>query len=183
MNAESDGPDRRAAVEQFADALLGAVERVVDPGGERIEGALNALRHRVIEFVRRYHRLQIDVEAGALDEPVLFVANHGFGGVVDLNVMAVGAVVEDLKLTRPVTFLTHQLAWTLGWARSSSTSARGRRAGRVRTRRSPRATTSSSSRRGCRRGQKFTDRNHIVFGGRSGSHSWRWTRACPWCPS
>ena len=114
MNAESDGPDRRAAVEQFADALLGAVERVVDPGGERIEGALNALRHRVIEFVRRYHRLQIDVEAGALDEPVLFVANHGFGGVVDLNVMAVGAVVEDLKLTRPVTFLTHQLAWTLG---------------------------------------------------------------------
>ena len=31
---------------------------------------------------------------------MLFVANHGFGSVVDLNVMAVGAVVEDLKLTR-----------------------------------------------------------------------------------
>lgn len=169
MNAESDGPDRRAAVEQFADALLGAVERVVDPGGERIEGALNALRHLAIEFVRRYHRLQIDVEAGALDEPVLFVANHGFGGVVDLNVMAVGAVVEDLKLTRPVTFLTHQLAWTLG-------------VGPIVEHLGARPASRESAHEAFAEGhhvvvfpggdvdaaKKFTDRNHIVFGGRSG---------------
>ncbi|MCW1957050.1 MAG: glycerol acyltransferase, partial [Mycobacterium sp.] len=99
-------PEHRAALEQLADAVLGAVEQVVDPGGQHIESALNSIRHRVIEFVRRYHRLQVDVEVGALDHPVLFVANHGFGGVVDLNVMAVGAALEDIAVDRPVTFLT-----------------------------------------------------------------------------
>lgn len=162
-------PDRRGAVEEFADALLGAVERVVDPGGDRIEAALNGLRHRVIEFVRRYHRLQIDVEAGALDDPVLFVANHGFGGVVDLNVMAVGAVVEDLHLDRPVTFLTHQLAWTLG-------------VGPIVEHLGARPASRESAHEAFAEGhhvvvfpggdvdaaKKFTDRNHIVFGGRSG---------------
>ena len=43
------------------------------------------------------------------------IAAHGLnGGIVDLNVMAVGAALEDLALDSPVTFLTHQLAWTLG---------------------------------------------------------------------
>ena len=44
----------------------------------------------------------------------LFVADHGFGGIFDLNVLAVGAALEELNLDRPVSFLTHQLAWTLG---------------------------------------------------------------------
>lgn len=47
---------------------------------------------------------------------MLFVANHGFGGIFDLNVFAVGATFEQLKLDRDVTILTHQVAWTLGLA-------------------------------------------------------------------
>ena len=105
---------QRAALDQLADAVLGTVEQVVDPGGERLESTVNSLRRLMIEFVRRYNRLQIDFDAGTVTEPVLFVANHGFGGILDLNVLAVGAVMEDLGRGRRVTFLTHQLAWTLG---------------------------------------------------------------------
>ncbi len=166
MSAE-DRP--RAAVEQFADALLGTLEQVVDPGGERLEAALNSLRHRLIEFVRRYHRLQVDVEAGALHDPVLFVANHGFGGIVDLNVMAVGAALEDLELDRPVTFLTHQLAWTLG-------------VGPIVEHLGARPASRESAHEAFAAGnhvvvfpggdldaaKTFADRNQIVFGGRSG---------------
>jgi hypothetical protein len=42
------------------------------------------------------------------------VANHGFGGIFDLNVFATGAAMEQMQLDRPVTILTHQLAWTMG---------------------------------------------------------------------
>ena len=162
-------PQHRAALDQLADAVLGAVEQVVDPGGEHIESALNSIRHRVIEFVRRYHRLQVDVEADALDGPVLFVANHGFGGVVDLNVMAVGAALEDLAVDRPVTFLTHQLAWTLG-------------VGPIVEHLGARPASRDSAHAAFAEGhhvvvfpggdidaaKKFSDRNRIVFGGRSG---------------
>lgn len=160
---------RPAAVEQFADSLLDAVEQVVDPGGARLDAALNALRRNVIEFVRRYHRLEVEVEADTLDDPVLFVANHGFGGVVDLNVMAVSAALEDLELERPVIFLTHQLAWTVG-------------VGPIVEHLGARPASRESAHEAFADGQhvvvfpggdldaakKFTDRNQIVFGGRSG---------------
>jgi 1-acyl-sn-glycerol-3-phosphate acyltransferase len=70
--------------------------------------------------VRTYHRLDVrgtSKSIGELDRPVLFVANHGFGGLVDLNVFATLAALDELNLTRPVTILTHQLAWTLGAGR------------------------------------------------------------------
>ena len=162
-------PQHRAALDHLADAVLGAVEQAVDPDGEQLDSALRALRHRAIEFVRRYHRLQIDVEAGVLDEPVLFVANHGFGGVVDLNVMAVWAALEDMKVDRPVTFLTHQLAWTLGvgpiiehlGARPASReSAHDAFAAGHHVVVFPGGDLDA--------GKSFADRNHIVFGGRSG---------------
>ena len=44
----------RAALDQLADAVLGTVEQVVDPGGERLESTVNSLRRLMIEFVRRY---------------------------------------------------------------------------------------------------------------------------------
>jgi 1-acyl-sn-glycerol-3-phosphate acyltransferase len=72
------------------------------------------LRQLGIDFVRRYNRLEIEGAGVRPDEPVLFVANHGFGGIFDLNVFAIFAAFEQLQLTRPVTMLTHQLAWTLG---------------------------------------------------------------------
>ncbi|MFV8317794.1 lysophospholipid acyltransferase family protein [Mycobacterium sp. 23] len=168
MTPKSDS-GRPAAVEQFADSLLDAVEQVVDPGGARLDAALNALRRNVIEFVRRYHRLEVEVEADTLDDPVLFVANHGFGGVVDLNVMAVSAALEDLELERPVIFLTHQLAWTVG-------------VGPIVEHLGARPASRESAHEAFADGQhvvvfpggdldaakKFTDRNQIVFGGRSG---------------
>lgn len=102
--------------ESAAQALLTALERTLggDPDASALDTALAAFRDAATEFVRRYHRLQIDVEATGLDTPVLFVVNHGFGGIFDLNVLAALAALQDLDLDRPVTFLTHQLAWTLG---------------------------------------------------------------------
>lgn len=162
------------AVEQFADTLLAGVEQIVDPDDDqhdpkRVDSALALIRNSAIEFVRRYHRLQIDAELQTLDGPVLFVANHGFGGVLDLNVMAVVAVLEDLDLDRPVTFLTHQLAWTLG-------------VGPLIEHLGARPASRESAQQAFAEGhhvvvfpggdldaaKKFTDRNHIVFGGRSG---------------
>ena len=74
---------------------------------------LETVKQLGIGFVRRYHRLAVDGDLRTPDEPVLFVANHGFGGIFDLHVLSVLAAFEDLELDRPVTALTHQLAWTL----------------------------------------------------------------------
>jgi 1-acyl-sn-glycerol-3-phosphate acyltransferase len=112
-----------ADVEQFADALLAAVEEdavaIHDEASvpDAIVTALSALRGLGVDFVRRYHRLEIAATTRSLDQQVLFVANHGFGGIFDLNVFAIFAALDDLQLSRPVTVLTHQLAWTLkvGW--------------------------------------------------------------------
>jgi 1-acyl-sn-glycerol-3-phosphate acyltransferase len=168
MTADSE-PEHRAALEQLADAVLGAVEQAVDPGGQHLESALNFIRQRMIDFVRRYHRLQVDVEAGALDDPVLFVANHGFGGILDLNVLAVAAALQDLSLDRPVTFLTHQLAWTVGV---------GPVVEYLGARPASRASAHEAFAQGHHvvvfpggdldAGKSFADRNRIVFGGRSG---------------
>ncbi|MFN8033315.1 MAG: lysophospholipid acyltransferase family protein [Mycobacterium sp.] len=106
--------DHGADVDQLADALLDAMEEGVEQGPGLLDSALAGVRRLAIDFVRRYNRLEIELETTTLSDPVLFVANHGFGGIVDLNVLAVGAVLEELEVDRPVTFLTHQLAWTLG---------------------------------------------------------------------
>ena len=84
------------------------------PDSDDLDAALARFRRLAVDVVRRYHRLQVDIEVATLRKPVLFVANHGFGGIFDLNVLAANAALEDLKLDRPVTFLTHQLAWILG---------------------------------------------------------------------
>jgi len=105
-------------VEALSEALLAAVEEDAElesatgiPDG--VLTAIATLRKLGIDFVRRYHRLEIDSAVGVPDGPVLFVANHGFGGIFDLNVFSILAAFEDLELDRPVTMLTHQIAWTL----------------------------------------------------------------------
>lgn len=168
MTAESD-PQQRAALEQLADAVLGAVENAVDPGGEQLESAMRGIQNLMVEFVRRYNRLQVEVQADELDQPVLFVANHGFGGILDLNVMAVTAALQDLELDRPVTFLVHQLAWTLG-------------VGPIIEHVGARPASRESAKEAFAAGQHvvvfpggdldaakpFPDRNQVVFGGRTG---------------
>jgi 1-acyl-sn-glycerol-3-phosphate acyltransferase len=110
--------EERDDVETFSEALLASVEE--DAATENATGipdavvtAIAALRKLGIDFVRRYHRLEIDSDVAVPDGPVLFVANHGFGGIFDLNVFSILAAFEDLALDRPVTALTHQIAWTL----------------------------------------------------------------------
>ncbi|MDQ1632544.1 MAG: hypothetical protein QOC80_2516 [Frankiaceae bacterium] len=74
---------------------------------------LRFLRRLGIELVRHYHRLEVTIDAPLPDRPCLVVGNHGFGGIIDLNVFAVLGILDQLSTTRPVTVLTHQLAWTL----------------------------------------------------------------------
>lgn len=70
-----------------------------------------------VAFARRYNRMTIDVRCEKLDGPVLFVANHGFGGVIDLNVVAFAAAYKKIGDDRDVVSLTHEIAWKLGVGR------------------------------------------------------------------
>lgn len=109
--------DKATELEKLADRLLDAIEDIGGPDSDDLDEALPAFLNQAVSFVRRYHRLDIDLQTTAPKKPVLFVANHGFGGIFDLNVMAANAALEDLGLDRPVISLTHQLAWTLGVGR------------------------------------------------------------------
>jgi len=115
-NEDADHDD----LEKLSEALLSAVEEDIEERTGRESDALpdaavtalKVLRRVGVEFVHRYHRLDIEGDFTS-NEPVLFVANHGFGGVFDLNLLAIFAAFDRLKLDRPVTVLTHELFWTL----------------------------------------------------------------------
>lgn len=78
-----------------------------------IEAFLTLGRDVGIEAVKRYHRLSITIDSELPYEPTMIVGNHGFGGIFDLNVWSMLAALDELAPGRPITFLTHQLAWTL----------------------------------------------------------------------
>ena len=87
----------------------------VAPTATPVRTTLIRTAHKMwVEAVRRYHRLEVNIPDRPIDEPVLFVANHSFGGVFDLNVFAAYAAFSDLAVDRPVIALTHQVAWTVG---------------------------------------------------------------------
>lgn len=67
-----------------------------------------------IQWVRNYHRLEVRGDLPKLGGPTMFVTNHGFGGITDLNAFAVWAVEQDLKLDRPLVALGHGMAWKVG---------------------------------------------------------------------
>ena len=172
---EQESPER-GDIENLADALLAAMEEGAEAQSDAegsspdlISGAAFAFRRLGIEFVRRYNRLEVTADVGTLSGPVLFVANHGFGGIFDLNVFAVGATFEQLKLDRDVTILTHQVAWTLG-------------VGRLIEPLGARPASTQSAEEAFGRGEHvavfpggdldaakaWDERNHVKFGGRSG---------------
>lgn len=131
--------------------------------------AVRALRSVAATHLRRYHRHEIAAAGQLPDEPVLFVANHGFGGVSDLNVAATFAAMERVAPDRSVTTLTHELAWTLGTGKLVE-AAGARPAGR--------ASAIEAFERGesvlvfpggdLDASKSFADRNRIVFGVRRG---------------
>lgn len=164
-------------VEEFADALLAAVEDNLNadaPVGSAgtadvLQSAAFAFRRLGIEFVRRYNRLEIEVEPTTLNEQVLFIANHGFGGIFDLNVFATGAAIEQMELDRDVTVLTHQVAWTFGVGRfleplgarpANPLSAQEAFANGEHVAVFPGGDIDAA--------KSWEDRNRIIFGGRSG---------------
>ncbi|MCP9276822.1 lysophospholipid acyltransferase family protein [Mycolicibacterium arenosum] len=172
---ESPSAADRDDVEPLADAILDAAERGADTRPDEnappdaFSTAAMVFRRLSIDFVRRYNRLEVDTDAHAFDGPVLFVANHGFGGIFDLNVFAVGAALDQLELDRPITVLTHQLAWTLG-------------VGRFVEALGARPASQASAEEAFNQGhhvvvfpggdvdamKSWEDRNRIIFGGRSG---------------
>jgi 1-acyl-sn-glycerol-3-phosphate acyltransferase len=172
---ESRKPQNETDVEQLADTLLAAVEEEIDSSQQprstpdALTTAAFAYKRLGIGLVRRYNRLQVDAQPTTFDSPVLFVANHGFGGIFDLNVFAIYAALEELELHHPVTALSHQLAWTL-------------RLGPLLEPLGARPASKESAREAFADGQhvlvfpggdldafkSWEDRNRIVFGGRTG---------------
>jgi 1-acyl-sn-glycerol-3-phosphate acyltransferase len=108
----SDVRDVVTGVVRRATELAAAVPRAAV---DRPSGVVaRALRSLAVGFVLRYHRLDLRGLEHRPEGPVLFVSHHGFGGVVDLNVVSLVAALRRMELDRPVTFLVHQVAWTLG---------------------------------------------------------------------
>lgn len=65
--------------------------------------AMRAVRATYLEVVKRYHRLDISIEAPIPDTPCLIVANHGFGRIFDLNIDAtLAAPSRPSRVGRPI---------------------------------------------------------------------------------
>lgn len=73
-----------------------------------------ATRDSTEAWIAAYHRHEFIVDAPFPDEPSLVVGNHGFGGVFDLNVIAMSRTLRHVT-HRPLTYLVHQVAWTMGF--------------------------------------------------------------------
>lgn len=85
-----------------------------EPLGAAAAARLARAQDLVVAYLRRYHRFELDGWLADPGEQVLFVGNHGFGGLFDLNIAALMAVDRILAIKRPTTSLIHQLTWTLG---------------------------------------------------------------------
>lgn len=66
--------------------------------------------------IARYTRLEYEGPDSLPEPPALLVANHGFGGVVDLNAFIIASLAPRLAPRDDVQFtiLAHQMAWTFG---------------------------------------------------------------------
>lgn len=134
-----------------------------------LEAAVRGLRRGVVGVVRRYHRLEVIVDEPLPDQPALLVANHGFGGIVDLNVFAIYGALDEAGVDRPVTPLVHRLAWLTGVG--PIVEAAG---GRPASRESALTAFAEGNHvlvlpgGDLDAGKSWSKRNYIVFGGRRG---------------
>lgn len=76
------------------------------------DDAARGIRSAAALWLRQWHRWTLDLHHQLPAEPTLLVANHGFGGIFDLNAAA-AMVCADLVNHRPTTILVHEVAWTL----------------------------------------------------------------------
>jgi hypothetical protein len=93
--------------------------------------ARSLLRFGLERYLELYHRHEIKIDA-EVPEPALIVSNHGFGGILDLNALAMFSLQRAAGLRRPITALVHQIAWTLRAGKIAE--AMGRAAGVTRRR-------------------------------------------------
>ncbi len=120
-------------------------------------------------FVDVYNGLEIHAKTEIPDTPCLIVANHGFGTLTDLNVLATMATLDRMNQTREHIVLVHQMAWTFQLGVIVEAFG-GRPAGRE--------TALSALADGCdvvvfpggdkEAGKAWKDRNTVNFYGRSG---------------
>ncbi|MDJ0849482.1 MAG: 1-acyl-sn-glycerol-3-phosphate acyltransferase [Myxococcota bacterium] len=83
----------------------------LDPRG----GAVQRVFVGLGKAFARWTRLEVEGPDRLPDPPALLVANHGFGGIFDLNGFAIATIIERLRPPNAqFTVLVHQLAWTLG---------------------------------------------------------------------
>lgn len=120
-------------------------------------------------WVRTYHRLEVQGTLHRLDQPTLLVANHGYGGVNDVNVFATWVIERELELDRPLVALGHGMAWKIGGGSfmeglgavpASATAAQQAFADGCHVIVFPGGDLEAA--------KAFKDRNKVLFGGRSG---------------
>jgi len=164
MNVQTTHPPTAGARERHDRRFVPQHE--VSPA---LVATMSALRRLSIEALRRYHRHDTALTGCGIEDPVLFVANHGFGGIIDINVIATLATLDELRLTRPVTILTHEMAWTFKVGKLVEAVGAGPAA---------RSTAISAFARGnhvlvfpggdIETARSYADRNKIVLSGRRG---------------
>lgn len=93
-------------------AAPGSATSPLDARGRAIQGFFVA----VGDAVARWTRLDYQGPDVLPPGPALVVANHGHGGLFDLNAFTIAALANRLRPSpdAPITVLTHQIAWTIG---------------------------------------------------------------------
>ncbi len=102
----------------------GAARRPEDPADtpdipDEIVGTGLALRKAMMaaaQVVGKYTRLEFEAPEEIVSAPALVVANHGFGGIFDLNVFALAETFRQMgyDADNPAIMLTHEMAWKTG---------------------------------------------------------------------
>jgi 1-acyl-sn-glycerol-3-phosphate acyltransferase len=110
--AQTRGATVTVTEQPQAEAKVGAT---VPPEGVAIRRAFQVLG----EAVARWTRLEYEGPDELPEAPALIVANHGFGGIFDPNVLAIAAITKrfGIDVDTPATLLMHQAAWTIGVGR------------------------------------------------------------------
>lgn len=104
---------------ETAEPRPGSEEAAASDIPEEITGAGLAIRKAMMaaaQVVAAYTRLEFEAPEEIVPPPALVVANHGFGGIFDLNVFALAETFRQMgyDADNPAIMLTHEMAWKTG---------------------------------------------------------------------